>query len=269
MNAGPSLRFASDGHLYSSGELDGPSFQATGIFEWSAPGVLQQFYPTPVPFSPEIDGFDVLLNGNFLIADLADVTEVARDFSVVRTYTATQGGGWQGIYLHNGSAFVVGAQEVGGFDTSTGLENLYYQTMTDNSDLAVRADGVAALNYQFHDNPANFLSGNTDWIELRQADGTFITRLFMPDPGWAVAGGLAFTPGGGLLAPVAQFDSSDAFIGPVLARYDSSFNYLGTVTLDNWRFIQGIAVAPIPEPASLVLAGAGLLGFILYRRKRG
>jgi hypothetical protein len=270
MNAGPSpsLRFGPDGDLYSVGELDGPGVQQTGVFDWSAPGILKQFYPTPTPFIPDLEGFDILPNGNFLIADLDTIAEVTRNFASTQFYAVTQGGGWQGIFIYKGRAFVVGAQELGGFDIGTRTQNFYYHSMTDNDDLAIRPDGVIALNYQFHDTAFDLANNTTDFIEFLSSNGTFLKKAFLPNPFWDAGGGMAFDLSGGLLVPSNEVDANGAIVATHLVRFDSNFNPIGNLTLAHWREAGGIAVAPGPEPAIFAFIGSGLLALAMWRKFR-
>ncbi len=270
LNLGGGLRFGPDGHLYNFGELiDTGGNSRTGIFDWSAPAVLANFYPTPGFYVPEVEGFDVLPNGHFIVADLSTIRDYARDFATFQDYTITQGGGWQGVFLHNGAVFVVGVAELGGFDTGTRTQNFYYGSMTDNADLSVRADGVIALNYQFHDNDANLLNGTTDSVELLNSSGTFLKKAFVPDPLWTADGGLAFGLNGGLFVPSNELNpAGSAIVAPHLALLDSSFNYLGSQTLAHWREAGGIAIAQVPEPGALTLFGACALTLGVVTRRR-
>ena len=223
-----------------------------------------------MPFSIDIEGFDILPNGDFLVADLDTIREYSRDFSTFSDYVVTLGGGWQGVAIHNGEAFVVGAQELGGFDTGTKTQNFYYSSMTDNAELCVRSDVVIGLNYQFHDNADNLANGTTDFVELLTGGGVFLSKAFLPDPFWTAGGGIAFGPNGDLLVPSNELNAAgDRVIGTHLVRFDSSFASLGVVDLANWREASGIAVSPtVPEPGTCALFVAGAAAGLFLRRRK-
>jgi hypothetical protein len=158
-------------------------------------------------------------------------------------------------------------QNLGVWLSGTGTETWTHNTP---ADFEVPHDNV---NYATLEIFASFVDGNNDTINVQGlANVTLVnTRFNWSDWQWQgtelnIANAFSTWSTGALLTVALAYSETGGFFClPNSLRLHSS---IFTLDYDNLTADNPTATAPVPEPATILLMGVGLLGLVGYSRKR-
>jgi hypothetical protein len=239
------------GHPAGVSKLSGLAFEPNG--DLFATALSNVAFPPPLPASPTTTLVKINPSTGALIANIGMVT--AGGIPIQIADLAVQPG--------TGVLFAISASSSGDFtatgnlytiNTTTAVATLVGATGDFFGAIAFAPNGTLYMNSADLDTIGNIV--NTELKTLNPTNAHTLTMVATLDP----PGALAVRSDGTIFA--GNGDAGKIYtINPITGQET-------TVGNTGLNFVGDLDFQPVPEPVSLTMCGLGLLGLLLYRRKR-